>query len=124
MFPDAVNQPVISESKKKAVNVFVGLAARGCCFIEMLTEDVRPIGDRVHVMETDCRQVIPIDSAAVWLRWRGRSSQDPRAYFFFATEHCLSRCSGKLSKTVPPLDVFSHERQSVDLASSDKELFD
>ena len=30
----------------------------------------------------------------------------------------------KLSKTVPPLDVFGHERQAVDLASSDKELFD
>ena len=124
VFPDAVDQSVIGEAKEESVNVFVGLAADGRRFIEVLTEDVRPIGNRMDIIETDCRQVIPIDLSAVRLRRRRRTSQYPRSNFVFATKHRLSGRSGKLSKTVPPLDVFGHERQAVDLASNDKELFD
>jgi hypothetical protein len=75
-------------------------------------------------MKTDGREVVSIDSTTTWLARRRRSSQNARTNFIFSAKHRLPGNGRKLSETVPPLNVVSHERKTVHLASSDEELFD
>ncbi|CAB4949963.1 unannotated protein [freshwater metagenome] len=53
MFPNSINEAFVVEPEEKAVDVFVGLAADGRRLVEVLTKDVRAIGDGVHVVKAD-----------------------------------------------------------------------